>query len=135
MNIDLIKLLGVISITYFTIFCFLISIINHIKNKKNTPTTNNIQDLDILMGIIEDTIKRVFLEKYKLEYELKDIRMIYDFEKDLSELVHKVVMSFNKPFMKSLEYYYTETYIIGYITKTIEMMLMEFIKEKKLKIR
>jgi len=95
----------------------------------------NVQDLDTLMNIIDTTIKRTFLEKYKLEYELRNMTMIKDFEKDLNQLTHAVIMSFNKPFMTNLEYYYSKEYIIGYVTKTIQIMLMEFIKEKKLKIK
>jgi len=126
--VEILSILSVLSVLILAIVLF------HPNNKKQN-IINNIQDLDILMNIIDNTIKRIFLEKYKLEYELKDMRMIYDFKKDLNELVYKVVMSFNKPFMKSLQYYYTETYIISYITKTIEMMLMDFIKEKKLKFK
>ena len=100
-----------------------------ISKKKKDPII--VQDLNVLMDILNNTIRRLFTEKYKLEYELKDMKLIYDFKKDLKSLVQDTLMAFNEPFMKDLQYYYTKDYIFNYVTKTIEIMLMEFIREKK----
>ena len=100
-----------------------------ISKKKKDPII--VQDLNVLMDILNNTIRRLFTEKYKLEYELKDMKLIYDFKKDLKSLVQDTLMAFNEPFMKDLQYYYTREYIFNYVAKTIEIMLMEFIREKK----
>jgi hypothetical protein len=92
-------------------------------------------DLVDLIDILNETIKREFLQKYKLNYELRDIKMIYDFQKDLHELVTDSLTAFSEDFMKQLEFYYDRTYIIKYVTKSIEIMLLEFTKEKKIKTK
>jgi len=88
-----------------------------------------------LLTIINETVQREFMYKYKFEYELKDIKIIYKFEDDLKELVERVLTSFNESFLKELEFYHDRTYIIRYVTKNVELLLMEYQKEKKIKTK
>jgi hypothetical protein len=76
-----------------------------------------------------------FQKRYKLEYELKDIRIIPDFQKELSIVTHSVLEAFSVDLLKEFQYYYNREYIIRHVTKTIEIMIMELIREKKIKTK
>lgn len=92
-------------------------------------------DHDKLMDILNSTIQREFTYRYKLEYELKDLTMVADFQKDLTELTHAVFNAFSLEFLQRLEAFYSREYIITHVTKTLQIALMEFLREKKIKTK
>lgn len=81
---------------------------------------------DELMGIVDLTIAQQFKFKYTLDYKLKDIRVINDFEKELDDLSKSVLLSFGSNFYKHLDYYHDREYIYRYVVKKTEMMLFDF---------
>lgn len=88
-----------------------------------------------LMSIINGTIEREFVYKIKLEFELKNVILIKDFEKELTELVNRTMNSFSSDIMKEFEYYYTLEYITKHVTKAHQILLTNYINHKKIKTR
>lgn len=88
-----------------------------------------------LMSILTNTINREFLYKVKLEFELKNVVLIKDFQKELTELVTRTMNSFSSGIMEELEYYYTLDYITKHVTKSHQVLLTQYINEKKIKTR
>lgn len=83
-------------------------------------------EYDELMGIIDSTIMQQFKFKYELDYKLKDIRVLNDFEKELDELSKSVLLSFGSNFYRHVDYYHDRDYIYRYVVKKTEIMLLEF---------
>jgi hypothetical protein len=104
------------------------------RGKKEQPTVSVPQnDYVTLFAILDETIKREITYKNNLDYKLKDVRIIYDFKEDLTELTEKVMASIADPFLKELEYYHSRQYIIRYVTRYIQVFLIEFTKANKIK--
>jgi hypothetical protein len=89
----------------------------------------------VLLEMVDSMIKAEFSHYYQLKYSIKEVKLVYDFKVDTTEIVHTVMKSFSKEFYTQLYQYYTKEYIISYVTKTIELILIEFIKEKKIKTK
>lgn len=83
-------------------------------------------EYDELMGIIDSTIMQQFKFKYELDYKLKDIRVLNDFEKELDELSKSVLLSFGSNFYRHVDYYHDRDYVYRYVVKKTEIMLLEF---------
>lgn len=93
------------------------------------------RDADILISIVNNVIQNEFLMKIKLEYELKKLNMIVEFEKELKKLTVSVISSFSEPFLEELGYYFSKEYIIKYVGKQMEVFLIEFTNNKKIKTK
>jgi hypothetical protein len=122
--------LGIIMLFLFCVFQLFISQI--IKGFKQPEQHLDLSDL---MNTLNETIKREFTVRLKLNYELRDVKIIYDFQRDLHDLVNGTLTSFSPDFYNQLQYYYTREYIIQYVTKTIEIMLIEYTKNNKIKTK
>jgi hypothetical protein len=122
----------IIGIIFFLFCCFQFFIFKLYQLEKNKK---EIMEHDILFSILNETIKREFTNKYKLDYELKDLVMVGNFQKELHEITKNILLAFGKEFYNQLEIYYNREYIIAYVTKTVEIMLMEFIREKKIRTK
>lgn len=88
---------------------------------------------DECMFILNGTMKREFEMRYKLEYELKDLVMLYNFQEELDNITRATMNALSPSLIKELEFFYTRKYIIGYVAKYTEIMLMEFTNTKKIK--
>lgn len=126
MKINILLLLMAIGLVLAILFS-----INVIK--KYEDKTFEAMDYEELMAIINNAIEVEFSFKYELEYKLKDIRVLNDFQGELKEITRNVVMSFNSDFYKNIEYYHTREYVYKYITKRVEIMLMKF--QDKIKVK
>lgn len=95
----------------------------------------NIKSEEEIIGILNRTIDREFTYKVKLEFELKEVILIKDFEQELTDLVSRTLHAVSHDLLKELENYYTFEYISKYVTKSHQILLMQYIKEKKIKTR
>lgn len=95
----------------------------------------NIKSEEEIIGILNRTIDREFTYKVKLEFELKEVILIKDFEQELTDLVSRTLHAVSHDLLKELENYYTFEYISKYVAKSHQILLMQYIKEKKIKTR
>lgn len=87
---------------------------------------------DELMDILNNTIDREFKYVRYLEYELKNIILIKDYEGELDKLVTRTMNAFSTELLEELQYYYTLNYITKHVTKSHQVLLNMFINEKKI---
>ncbi|WP_304576612.1 hypothetical protein [Romboutsia ilealis] len=85
-----------------------------------------------LMQIVNVTIDREFKYVRYLEYELKDVVLINNYEEEIDKLVNRTMNAFSSDLIEELEYYYTLNYITKHVTKSHQILLNMFIKEKKI---
>ena len=85
-----------------------------------------------LMDILNNTIDREFKYVRYLEYELKNIILIKDYEGELDKLVTRTMNAFSTELLEELQYYYTLNYITKHVTKSHQVLLNMFINEKKI---
>lgn len=82
---------------------------------------------ELALAIIDETIKEA-IQNRNDEFQFKEARVVYDFKVDLTEITKDVMMSFNVEFLRDLQYYHTERYIINYVNKKVQRYLFEFIR-------
>ena len=87
---------------------------------------------DELMAIVNATIDREFKYVRYLEYELKNVVLIKDYEGELDKLVSRTMNAFSTEVLEELQYYYTLNYITKHVTKSHQVLLNMFINEKKI---
>lgn len=92
----------------------------------------NIRSEEELMNILNITIDREFKYVRYLEYELKNIVLIKDYEAELDKLVSRTMNAFSTDLLDELQHYYTLDYITKHVTKSHQILLNMFIKEKKI---
>jgi flagellar basal body-associated protein FliL len=129
MFIGVLVIVGVMLVLFSIFIWFIFKVLQTLKPQRQYIPLND------LMDMLTNTTQRAWLFKYKLEYELKDIRMFHDFQKEMTQLAHEVLESLSPDILEELEHYHTRDYIIKYVTKTIQISLMEFIREKKIKTK
>lgn len=92
----------------------------------------NIKAEEELMNIVNITIDREFKYVRYLEYELKNIVLIKDYEAEIDKLVSRTMNAFSTDLLDDLQHYYTLDYITKHVTKSHQILLNMFIKEKKI---
>lgn len=102
---------------------------------KKTNSDFEPMDYQEVMSIIDEGIRQQFHFRYKLEYELKDIHVIYDFEKELNSITKSVLFSFSKDFYKHCDYYHDRDWIYRYTTKQVEIGLLKLQNQIKVKTK
>lgn len=119
------------------IICYAITILVgiYLFRKDNTKPVieKPIDDYDTLINILNLTIKTEIEYKYKLDYKLKDIRVIYDFKGDMEALTKKIMSSFSPTYLRQLEFYHSRDYIIKYVARNVEIFLIEYTRQNKIK--
>jgi len=116
------------------ILCYVIAVAICLIFPRKKPAQPPSNDYETLMGILDEGIKREIAFKQE-EYKLRDIRVIYDFEEDLTEIVKNILVSFSPEYMKELQYYHPKEYIIKYVTKHVKNFLIRYTKENKIKTK
>lgn len=119
----------------FLMIMSLIILAGFICNTIEKVYKRNVRSEEELLSILNKTVDREFLYKVKLEFELKGVVLIKDFEKELTELVSRTMNAFSSDLLDELEYYYTLDYISKHVTKSHQILLMQYINEKKIKTR
>lgn len=92
----------------------------------------NVRSEEELMNILNITIDREFKYVKYLEYELKNIVLIKDYEAEIDKLVSRTMNAFSTDLLDDLQHYYTLDYITKHVTKSHQILLNMFIKEKKI---
>ena len=122
---------------YFLVTIFILSTIGFvilgIDLVKKINSTFDVMEYNEVMSIIDESIKQQFKFKYRLEYDLKDIRVLHDFEKELDEISKAVLLSFSSSFYKHIDYYHDRDYTYRYVVRQTEILLLEFINKVKIK--
>jgi cell shape-determining protein MreC len=121
------------------IACYIIAVVVAIvlfKSKKEEPkVVVPSNEYSTLMEILDSIIQREIQYKNTLDYKVKDIRVIYNFQEDLKELTTKILTSLSEPFFQELEYYHSREYIIRYVTRYVEAFLIQFTRQNKIKTK
>lgn len=102
------------------------------KKEDKHPSTFIANDYDTLMSILDNTIQRELRHHYELIYKLQDIRIIYNIQEDLALIVKEIMASFSPNLLKQLEIYHSKDYVIKYVTRTVEIFLIEYTKKNKI---
>lgn len=118
-----------IFISFILFQFFLIQLLKKLREPREKP------QYETLMNILIDTIERELHQVYKLEYELRNLKMIPKFEEELERLTVRILNCFSIEFLNELEYYHTRQYIITFVTKNVETFLIEFTNNKKIKTK
>lgn len=123
----------IVIVTITTMLTLIESVIRFIPAKKEAEVEieqkkviGNPMDYEVLMGILIQTIRTEFEHKYNLEYKIKNIKIFYKFEDELSKLVKSTMLAFSDEFLRQLEFYYNREYIIRYVTRSVETLLIEY---------
>lgn len=98
------------------------------QKKKEKPGN----EYDVLMSILDIVIQRELKVKYE-DYKLRDVRVIYNFKEDLTEIVVTIRSGLSETFMNELMYYHPKDYINRYIVKNVEKFLIEYTQNNKIK--
>lgn len=114
--------------TQFTIFILvtLVFIFLGLKMIKKNKEDFEPMEYAEVMEIINKNIEVQFQFKYALEYQLKDIKIIYDYEKEMKEITSAVLLSFSSDFYRHIDYYHDREYIYKYVSKRVNISLMKF---------
>jgi len=126
------QLLFIIALLYVSTMAFGFFFLRPRKEKEQLVPSNSYPEL---MGILEATIQREIEYKHNMDYKLKDIRIIYDFQKDLKELTDKVMNSLAPSFLEELAFYHSRKYIITHVTRYIQNFLIEYTRQNKIKTK
>lgn len=114
------------------IFLIIISAVIISNNIGSVIKRVKVRPEDELMDILNNTIDREFKYVRYLEYELKNIILIKDYEGELDKLVTRTMNAFSTELLEELQYYYTLNYITKHVTKSHQVLLNMFINEKKI---
>lgn len=114
------------------LFLIIISAIIISNNIGSVIKRVKVRPEDELMDILNNTIDREFKYVRYLEYELKNIILIKDYEGELDKLVTRTMNAFSTELLEELQYYYTLNYITKHVTKSHQVLLNMFINEKKI---
>jgi hypothetical protein len=116
--------------------CYLLTIIAGFvifKPKKEVERFIPSNSYQELIGILNATIQREIEHKYQLDYKVKDIKIIYNFQEDLTELTSRIMISLAPPFIEELAFYHDRKYIIQIVMRNVETFLMEYTRQNKIK--
>lgn len=113
------------------IFVMVFSFLIFRKKEKNKPSN----DYETLMNILNSIIEREIKYKHELDYKIKDIRVIYNFEEDLKQLTLNIISGISKELMNELLYYHPKEYIFKYIARVVEYYLIEYTRKNKVKTK
>ena len=114
------------------VFLIIISAVVISNNIGSVIKRVKVRPEDELMAIVNATIDREFKYVRYLEYELKNVVLIKDYEGELDKLVSRTMNAFSTEVLEELQYYYTLNYITKHVTKSHQVLLNMFIKEKKI---
>lgn len=114
------------------VFLIIISAVVISNNIGSVIKRVKIRPEDELMAIVNATIDREFKYVRYLEYELKNVVLIKDYEGELDKLVSRTMNAFSTEVLEELQYYYTLNYITKHVTKSHQVLLNMFINEKKI---
>lgn len=114
------------------VFLIIISAVVISNNIGSVIKRVKVRPEDELMAIVNATIDREFKYVRYLEYELKNVVLIKDYEGELDKLVSRTMNAFSTEVLEELQYYYTLNYITKHVTKSHQVLLNMFINEKKI---
>ena len=114
------------------VFLIIISAVVISNNIGSVIKRVKVRPEDELMAIVNATIDREFKYVRYLEYELKSVVLIKDYEGELDKLVSRTMNAFSTEVLEELQYYYTLNYITKHVTKSHQVLLNMFINEKKI---
>lgn len=114
--------------TQFTIFILVTIVFIFLGLKMIKKNKEDFEPMEYaeVMEIINKNIEVQFQFKYALEYQLKDIKIIYDYEKEMKEITSAVLLSFSSDFYRHIDYYHDREYIYKYVSKRVNISLMKF---------
>jgi hypothetical protein len=102
------------------------------KNKKEQRQETPANSYDELMAIVTSIMEREIKFKHDMDYKVKDVKVIYDFEEDLKEITKKIIAGISPELFKDLEYYHPRQYLITVITRNVQIFLIEYTRQNKI---
>lgn len=86
-----------------------------------------------LMNILANTIERELSRKFQVEYSVKEIKWIDNYEEELKQIAQNVMGAFSPYFMEEMQYYHNRDYIYKMVVQSIQAFMINYIKENKLR--
>lgn len=120
------------------VMCYVISMVfafiflRPTTKKQSVVQPQVTESYEELLNILDLTIKSEISYKYKMEYKMKDVRIIYNFQEDLTEITTNVLQTFSEQFMLQLERYHTREFIIKYVSREVQLFLIQYSKDNKI---
>lgn len=100
------------------------------------PQPDSYEDI---MAVLTETIKKELEFTYRLDYSLKNIatetKIMPIFKEELSRITGRIFHSLSPIFVKEFERYHNKEYLILFISKNVEMFLIEYINKNKIKTK
>lgn len=101
-------------------------------NKKEEKNDNHVYlSFDEVNEIIDTTIDEILVNKWKVYYRLKDIRIIPKMDQDIATITKEIITAFSPVFLESVEYYYTKEFFYTMITRRVQLFLINYTNEYK----
>ena len=110
----------------FIIFAILGLVVLKPKKEKAEPT----MDYELVMAILQITIKRVIDEKND-DYVLRTVKVPYDYQQEVTSMTQTVMESLSSHVLNELEFYHPRKYIIQKVQKDMQAFLIGYMRTNK----
>lgn len=121
--------------TIIPVLCFICCLIylSRIDRDKKDEKNDNLTYLtfDEVNEIIDTTIDEILVNKWKVYYRLKDIRIIPKMDQDIATITKEIIAAFSPVFLESVEYYYNKEFFYTMITRRVQLFLINYTNEYK----
>lgn len=81
--------------------------------------------------VIDTVIKEIYVNKYQLYYTLKEIKIIPNMDEEIIKMSKEVLGAFSETQYREFSRYYTDTYLGQYITRSIQLLFIEYTDKNK----
>ena len=81
--------------------------------------------------VIDTVIHEIYVNKYQLYYTLKEIKIIPNMDDEITNMAKEVLNAFSETQYHEFSRYYTDTYLAQYITRTIQLLFVEYTDKNK----
>lgn len=110
--------------------------ITKFMNQLNTPEETNIipgnpMTFQECKDVIDTVIHEVYVNKYQLYYTLKEIKIIPNMDDEILNMSREVLGAFSETQYREFSRYYTHDYLGQYITRTIQLLFIDYTDKNK----
>lgn len=88
-----------------------------------------------VMDMLDDTLQRCFRVRYLLDVVVTQKKYIKNFEGELKEMTHEVILGLSPEMLRTCEYYMTREAMSRYVIRNLETLLFQFIRDQNITVR
>jgi len=101
------------------------------SNQPNNIIPGRPMSFEECTNIIDTVIREVYTNKYQLYYTLKEMTIIPNMDDEIESIAKEVLNAFSDTQYVEFSRYYTNTYLVQYITRSIQLLLVEYTDKNK----